>query len=90
VLDFDDERTGPNLSRSPNELILSIEEVSGVAIAAAFQMSGLERVVITHARYARQNGIHVSPTFMVDGLVDRFISSGQSAEDWIERIFRTR
>jgi hypothetical protein len=90
AFDFEDQRAGPNLSTSPNDLIMRIEEVSGVAIAGAFQMSGLERVIINHTRYARQNGIHVSPTFMVDGLVDRFISSGQSAEDWKEKIFGQR
>ena len=87
AFDFDDQREGPNLSTTPNELIMRIEEVSGVAVAGAFQLSGLERIVIEHTRYARQNGIHVSPTFMVDGLVDRFISSGQSVEDWKRRVF---
>jgi hypothetical protein len=35
------------------------------------------------AKYARQNGIHASPTFMVNGVVDSRFSSGQSVEEWI-------
>jgi hypothetical protein len=31
----------------------------------------LDREVKWHCKYARQNGIHVSPTFMIDGLVQR-------------------
>jgi hypothetical protein len=31
----------------------------------------------------RQNGIHVSPTFMIDGLVQTDMSSGDSVADWV-------
>jgi len=37
-------------------------------------------------RYARQNGIHVSPTFMVDGLVQPDMSSGDPVADWVARL----
>lgn len=84
--EFEDHRTGPNLDTSPNGLIARIEEVSGVPIADAFQISGLEHVLKKHTKYARQNGIHVSPTFMVDGLVSPGISSGDSVEQWLTEI----
>ena len=86
--ELEDHRTGPDLETPPNALIRRIEEKSGVAIADAFQISGLERVIKRHTRYARQNGIHESPEFIVDGLVDRSMNSGQSVDEWIERIFR--
>lgn len=85
--EFEDHRTGPNLDTTPNQLIARIEDASGVAVAKAFQISGLEQAVKTHTRYARQNGIHVSPTFMIDGLIDPAISSGDSVEEWMQKIF---
>jgi hypothetical protein len=39
-----------------------------------------------HCRYARQNGIHVSPTFMIDGLVQADISSGDPVAGWVARL----
>jgi hypothetical protein len=41
-----------------------------------------------HARYGRQNGIHVSPTFMIDGLVQADMSSGDAVTDWVSRLLR--
>lgn len=87
--EFDDHRTGPNLNTSPKELIERIEAVSGVPVAEAFQISGLEHELKRHTKYARQNGIHVSPTFMVDGLVNPALSSGDSVEQWLDAITST-
>ena len=86
AFEFDDHRAGPNLDETPSGLIRRIEAASGVEIAEAFQLSGLEAVVKAHTRYARQNGIHVSPTFMVDGLIDPSIGSGDSVEDWAAKV----
>lgn len=35
-------------------------------------------------KYGRQNGVHVTPTVSLDGLVDPSISSSYSREDWIK------
>jgi hypothetical protein len=40
-----------------------------VKLAKAFSIPDLDREVKWHSKYARRNGIHVSPTFMIDGLV---------------------
>lgn len=37
-----------------------------------------------HIKYGRQNGIHVSPTVVVNGLVDGSISSSFTKNDWTE------
>jgi hypothetical protein len=37
-------------------------------------------------QYARQNGIHVSPSFMIDGLVQPDMSSGDAAADQASRL----
>jgi hypothetical protein len=39
-----------------------------------------------HCKYARQNGVHVSPTFMVNGLVQADLGSGDEVGVWAERI----
>jgi len=42
----------------------------------------LDREVKWHRKYACQNGIHVSPTFMIDGLVWADMGSGDAVADW--------
>jgi hypothetical protein len=54
---------------TPNDIIRRIERYSGVKLAQAFAIPDLDREAKWHCKYGRQNGIHVSPTFMVDGLV---------------------
>jgi hypothetical protein len=48
----------------PNDIIRWIEGYSGVKLAEAFAIPDLDREVTWHGKYARQSGIHVSPTFM--------------------------
>lgn len=87
AFEFDDHRAGRNLDTTPKELIARLEDVSGIQLADAFQISNLELVVKQHTKYARQNGIHVSPTVMVDGLVNNAISSGDTPEEWLKKLF---
>ena len=72
----------------PNDIIRRIERYSDVKIAEAFAIPDLDREVKWHCKYARQNGIHVSPTFMVDGLVRADMSSGDPVADWASRILK--
>jgi hypothetical protein len=57
-----------------------------VKVADTFALPTLDREVKWHCKYARQNGIHVSPTFMVDGLVQSDMSSGDAVSDWVSRL----
>lgn len=77
---------GPNMDATPNQIIARIEAYSGVKLAEAFAIPTLDREVKWHTKYARQNGIHVSPTFMVDGLVQADMSSGDAVSDWVARL----
>jgi protein-disulfide isomerase len=86
--EFDHHCAGPNLDATPNDIIARIENYSGVKLREAFAISNLDREVKWHSRYARQNGIHVSPTFMVDGLVVAEMSSGDKVSEWVSRIVR--
>src|SRR5215472_17326512 len=80
--EFDHHCRGPNMDATPNDIITRIEGYSGVRLAEAFAIPDLDREIKWHCRYARQNGIHVSPTFMVDGLVQAGMSSGDTVADW--------
>lgn len=84
--EFEHHATGPNLDATPNDIIARLEGYSGVTLAAAFAIPDLDREVKWHCKYARQNGIHVSPTFMVDGLVQSALSSGDSVEQWLAQL----
>ena len=68
--------SGPSLDATPNDIIRRIERYSGVKLAEAVAIPDPDREVKWHCKYARQNGIHVSPTFMIDGLVQTDMSSG--------------
>jgi protein-disulfide isomerase len=78
--------SGPNLDLSLRDVIRRIAQHSGVDVAAAFEQPELETDLKWHAKYARQNGIHVTPTFMVDGLVANDISSGDTVEVWLGKL----
>jgi hypothetical protein len=86
--EFERHCRGPNMDATPNDIIARIEGYSGVNVAEAFAIPDLDREVKWHCKYARQNGIHVSPTFMIDGLVEPGISSGDAVEDWASRLLK--
>jgi len=86
--EFDHHCGGPNLDATPNDIIGRIERYSGVKLAKAFSIPDLDREVKWHCKYARQNGIHVSPTFMIDGLVQADMSSGDPIQDWVSRLLK--
>ena len=86
--EFERHRSGPNMNATPNDVIARIERYSGVQLAEAFAIPDLDREIKWHCKYARQNGIHVSPTFMIDGLVHADISSGDAVADWASRLLK--
>jgi hypothetical protein len=86
--EFERHCRGPNLEATPNDIIGRIERYSGLQLAEAFAIPDLDREIKWHCRYARQNGIHVSPTFMIDGLVQPDMSSGDAVGDWVSRLLQ--
>lgn len=71
---------------TPNTIIERLEGYSGVQLKAAFAIPDLDREIKWHCRYARQNGIHVSPTFMIDGIVRPDVSSGDDVSAWAAKL----
>ena len=86
--EFERHCRGPNLDATPNDIIARIERYSGVKLAEAFAIPDLDREVKWHCKYARQNGIHVSPTFMIDEMVQADMSSGDAVADWASRLLK--
>ena len=84
--EFEKHAGGANMTATPNDIVTRIETYSGVPLAAAFAIPDLDRAIKWHCKYARQNGIHVSPTFMIDGLVEPGMSSGDTIQDWAARL----
>lgn len=84
--EFDRHATGPNRDATPNDIIRRIEGYTGLQLMAAFDRPDIDKPVRWHTRYARQNGIHVSPSFMIDGIVQGDVSSGDAVEDWVKRL----
>lgn len=82
--EFENHSRGPNFDTTPRQLIERLEEASGLAIQDAFQLTGLDSEMKRHARYARQNGIHVTPSFMIDGLVRADVGSRDTVGTWAE------
>lgn len=84
--EFTDHCSGPNMQATPEEIIARIERYSGVQLADTFARPELQTEIKWHCKYARQNGIHVSPTFMVDGLVQPDLGSGDDVAVWVTRL----
>ncbi|MBV9115524.1 MAG: thioredoxin [Hyphomicrobiales bacterium] len=84
--EFEHHCRGSNLESTPNEIIARIEGYSGIRLAGAFAIPDLDREIKWHCKYARQNGIHVSPSFMIDGLVRADMGSGDTVADWVSRL----
>lgn len=86
--EFTDHCTGPNRDATPNQILARLKEYSGVDASAAFDQPDLQTAIKWHCKYARQNGIHVSPTFMINGLVQPELSSGDDIERWASFLIR--
>lgn len=84
--EFERHATGPNREATPNDLIRRIEGYTGLALMAAFDEPLLDRSTRWDARYARQNGIHVSPSFMIDGIFQGDMSSGDEVSAWVKKL----
>lgn len=84
--EFTKHAAGPNMTATPNDIIARIEAYSGLKLADAFAIQGLDKEIKWHCKYARQNGIHVSPTFIIDGLVQPDMGSRDEVSSWVERI----
>ena len=84
--EFERHATGPNRDATPNDIIRRIEGYSGLKLMDAFDRPDIDKATRWHTRYARQNGVHVSPSFMIDGIVQADMSSGDEVSAWVARL----
>ena len=84
----EDHCRGENLLLSQQDIIDKISNLTGIDLDDAFVSPLITEEMKWLAKYARQNGIHPSPTFMVNGVIDDRFSSGQSVEEWIALLRR--
>jgi hypothetical protein len=82
--EFEDHSHGPNMDRTPADIIREISAIVGADLFAPFRLKSVDRALRWHTRYTRQNGIHESPSFSINGIHERGMSSGQSVEEWAE------
>ena len=84
--EFDDHCTGPNMDRTPSDIVADIAKLTGSDLAEPFKLKSVETALKWHTRYSRQNGIHFSPTFAINGIVNNAMSSGQTIEEWAKEL----
>jgi len=84
--EFTDHASGPNLDQTPNGILARIEALSGVGVKEPFLIPDLDRETKWQSRYARQNGAHTTPTFMIDGIVRAELSSGDPVAKWLKAL----
>ena len=75
---------GSNMDCSPSEILARIRSFTDLDLRQEFEQKEVTDLMKRHTRYARQNGIHGSPTFMVNGLVNDKMSSGDEIDKWID------
>jgi hypothetical protein len=84
--EFEHHATGPNRDVTPNEIIRRIEAYTGLQLMQVFDHPELDKAMKWDSRYARQNGIHFSPTFMIDSIIRPDMSSGDAVADWVAKL----
>ena len=77
---------GPKLDVSLSQTLRRIEALCGIELSEAFALEAVTTAIKRHARFSRQNGVHVSPTFMVDGLIVAAMGSRDDIATWLEHI----
>jgi hypothetical protein len=70
------------MDRTPRQIIADIAAIVGEDVSGAFCLKSVDKALRWHTRYARQNGVHVSPSFAVNGMLEPTMGSGQTVEEW--------
>lgn len=86
AFEFEEHCTGPNMDRTPAEIIAQLSALIGIDLAAPFRLKSVDQALRWHTKYSRQNGIHVSPTFAVNRIINNAMSSGQTVEEWAKEL----
>lgn len=80
--EFEDHSHGMNMDRTPADILRAMGELAGTDLFAPFRLKSVDRALRWHVKYARQMGVHSSPSFAINHLVEPAMSSGQSVAEW--------
>ena len=69
-----------SLKSSPNGGVAVTDDLK-YTVGSSFEKDSI-RLIVCAVKFSRQNGIHVSPTVLWDGLVANEISSGWGEKEW--------
>lgn len=78
----EDHCKGANMALSPKDIVSRISALTDLDLTEVYQLAEVTQAIKWHTRYVRQMGVHSSPSFVVDGLVNAEMSSGQTIEEW--------
>lgn len=80
--EFEHHHSGPNMHRTPTDILNEISALAGVDLAEAWKWPTVDKALRWHIRYGRQMGVHVSPTFAINRMVEPNMGSRQPIEEW--------
>jgi hypothetical protein len=84
--EFENHCSGPNMDRTPAQIIAHISSLVGIDLSEAFRLKSVDQALRWHTKYTRQTGVHVSPTFAVNRLINNNMGSGQTIEEWSKEL----
>ena len=70
------------MDRTPADILRAIGKLAGADLFEPFKLKSVDRALRWHVKYSRQMGVHSSPSFAINHLVEPAMSSGQSIEEW--------
>lgn len=80
--EFEHHHSGANMDRTPRQILADISALAGTDLSDAWKLKSVDRALRWHTKYSRQNGVHESPTFSVNRIINPSMSSGQTIEEW--------
>jgi hypothetical protein len=86
AFEFDDHCRGASMNRTPADILRAISDLAGQNLTDAFCWKTVDRALRWNVRYGRQMGVHSSPSFAIDRMVEPQMSSGQSVDEWMALI----
>jgi len=81
--EFDEHCSGLNMGRTPADILRAISALAGRDLTAPFCWKTVDRAFRWQVKYARQMGVHSSPSFAIDRMLEPQMSSGQPVEEWL-------
>jgi hypothetical protein len=84
--EFDEHCRGANMDRTPADILRALSALAGRDLTEAFCFKTVDRALRWNVRYGRQMGVHSSPSFAIDRMVEPQMSSGQTVDEWLALI----